>query len=92
MLSALQFLKARPHIRFRNAFLPNITSEQHRHTSKLRFANLKAYRDEGTLPSVLFEPGTEDLLLGDAGRSSSSCNLERRTDFSQSAREDEECK
>ena len=75
--------------RFRNAFLPNTTSEQHWHASKLQFANLKAHRDEGRLLSTLFEPGTEDLLLGDTGSLSSSCNMERRTDFSQSAREDE---
>ena len=41
---------------------------------------------------ILFEPGTESLLLGDTGRSSSSCILERRTDLPQSVGEDEECR
>ena len=78
--------------RFRNAFLPNTTCEQRRRASKFRFANRKAYGDEGRLPSILFEPGTEHLLLEDTRRSSSSCILERRADFDQSPREDEDCK
>ena len=76
-------------VRFRNALLLN--TEQHRHASLSHFANLKAYGDEGRLPSILFEPGTKGLLLEDTGRSSSSCILERRTDFTHCAGENEEC-
>ena len=78
--------------RFRNAFLPNTTCEQRRRDLKFRFANHKAYGDEGRLPSILSEPRDEDLLLEDTRRSSSGCMLERRTDVAQSAREDEECR
>lgn len=72
-------------VRFRNAFLPNTTSEQHGHASTSHFANLKAYGDEGKLPSILFEPGTEGLLLEGTGRSSSS-------NSTHCAGENEECK
>ena len=63
-----------------------------RHASKVPLANLKAYRDEGRLPSILFEPGMENLLLEDTGRSSSSCIMECRTDFAEPTGKDEQCK
>ena len=78
--------------RFSNIFMPNTTCEQRRHTSKFPFAKLKAYGDEGRLTSILFEPGTQNLLLEDTGRSSLSCILECRTDFAESAEKDEPCK
>ena len=78
--------------RFRNAFLPNVIFEQCWHASKFHFADLQAYGDEGRLPSILFESGTEDLLLEGTRRSLSSCMLERWTDSAHSAREDEKCK
>ena len=55
--------------RFRNVFIHDTTSEKRRHASKIPFANLKAYGDEGRLPSILFELGTEKLPLEDTGRS-----------------------
>ena len=91
--------------RFRNAFMPNPTSEERRHASVSPFdANLKAYGYEGRLPSILFECRTEDLLLedtvlmalrwqmagGEAIVKLYSRVLERRTDFALSG--DDECK
>lgn len=46
------------------AFLPNTTSEERWHPLISPFyADLKGYGDEGRLPSILFECGTEDALL-----------------------------
>lgn len=51
---------------FVDAFLPNTTSEERRRPLISPFyADLKNYGDEGRLPSVLFECGTEDCLLED---------------------------
>ncbi|KAM0804836.1 hypothetical protein BDR22DRAFT_969613 [Usnea florida] len=126
-LSALRFLDARLHIRFRgvvlssgcydlsmtrsmrdsnhpkrllskmvaqlrSVFMPNTISEKRWHASKVPFANLKAYGDEGRLPSILLEPGMENLLLEDSGRSLSSCVMECRTDFAEPTGKDEQCK
>ena len=52
--------------KYADTFLPRTTPEVRRHPSISPFyADLKGYGDEGRLPPVLFECGTEDCLLED---------------------------